>query len=218
MKKVMAILIMMAMALTLSSVAFANNGGFIQSPSASNAVTLLSYKFHDAQGDDVLWVGLTRYADRDMLPPEDKALLEQAYDSIVANADLTGLVNGLKKIADKLKASVGASELFDLKATINGDEAHDTPIDVVLEIEDADKFAAFIHMDAQGNWTVVEGAKINADGNLEATLPEYSPFAIVLATGVNPGDSIDIAIYASIMAVAAIAVVLVIRKSSKQGA
>ena len=216
MKKVMAILIMMAMVLSLSVVAFANNGGFIQSP--TGGTSLISYKFHTEQ-QGVLSVGLTKYADRADLLKEDRDLLEQAYADIAGADNLTTLIAGLKKIAGNLKSNVAASDLFDISIFIDGNQVHNTPVDVVLGIENAEKFAALVHMDEQGNWTVVEGAKVNADGNLEATLNEYSPFAIVIADGTpNPGDGIDVAVYASIMAVAAIAVVLVIRKSSKKAA
>ena len=214
MKKVLAICLMVVMVLGMSAVASADDGGFVSSPSQNAAPAIADYS-STTQGAEL---NVVPYSERTQLPQDDKDFLEQAYADIKAADDLTQLVPGLAAVAAGLgvqASDLAVSDLFDLFATVNDQPVDGVGFTFTLTSETFKKFAALLHKTESG-WVIVDNASVSGT-TLTATVDECSPFAIVVNTGSpNTGDNVAIAVFASVMAAAAIAIVLVFRKNLKK--
>ena len=169
------------------------------------------------------------YAERDALPADLKTLIETVYAEIAGTDDLTLLSADLSKLASDMNLdskALAVSDLFDMHiVNCNQHEGHFN-FNIVLSAETLDKFVALLHMNENGEWELVENAKVTNNGeNLEFSVKSFSPFAIVVNTEGDvsevPPETSDHAIiyfYAGIMLVAvlAIVVVFVVIKRRKQ--
>lgn len=224
MKKVLAICLMMVMVVSMSVTAFAAPGGFVSSPSGNPAPTVVDF---DPENDEcTAKLVIIPHAERNTLPDDLKALIENAYTSIAEsndltklNADLASLVASKNISADKL----AVSDLFD--AHITGCDMHEGHVnfDITLKADTLKRFVGLLHMNKNGEWELVADAKITNDGEyLEFSIDSFSPFAIVVDTTVDGGDAPQtydnsmIHIYAIIMAVSALAVIVIAVKSKKR--
>ena len=224
MKKVLAICLMMVMVLSMSVNVFAASGGFVSSPSGNPAPTVVSFDPSDDGCTGRLVV--TPYGDRNTLPSSLKDLIEKAYSDIANSDDLTKLNAELAKLAadKKIKGKdLAVSDLFDIHVT--GCDYHDEHVDfdITLDADTLDRFEGLLHMNKDGVWELVADAEvINNGDHLKFSVDSFSPFAIVVNTGVDTpdapqtGDNSMIHIYAIIMAVSAIAVIVIVVKSKKQ--
>lgn len=224
MKKIVALVMTLVLVLCLGVTASADMGGFIESPSNNKAPVLISGE--NESEDCVAQLLITAYADRDALPKETVAALEEAYAIIRATKDLSTLN---KKVADFAKkrgvkvADLAVSDLFDVSAF--GCDAHEDHghFDITLKPETLKNFVCLLHY-YNGAWRVVEDAKITNNGDhLEFTEDEFSPFAIVVNTGAEgtspeTEDNSNIVWYAAIMLVSAVALAIVFKKSKSVSA
>ena len=224
MKKVLAICLMMVMVLSMSVNVFAASGGFVSSPSGNPAPTVVSFKPSD--DDCTAQLVVTPYGDRHELSDALRAMFEKAYNDIVNSDDLTKLNAELAKLAadKKIKGKdLAVSDLFDIHVT--GCDYHDEHVDfdITLDADTLDRFEGLLHMNKDGVWELVADAEvINNGDHLKFSVDSFSPFAIVVNTGVDTpdapqtGDNSMIHIYAIIMAVSTIAVIVIVVKSKKQ--
>ncbi len=222
MKKVLVVLLTVVMMMSMTVTVFAA-GGFVSSPTVQQAPGVIS--FEPADDDCTGRLVITPYGERDELTTAQRTFFEKAYNEIKGSTNLTELCAALKKIAanKKIKAkNLAVSELFDIHVT--GCDYHDEhyDFDVVLDPESLKNFVALIHMNKEGNWEVVEGAKVIANGDhLAFSVDSFSPFAIVINNSAKPsqtGDNSLIPVYATVMAVSALAIVVILAKSKKREA
>jgi len=189
MKKVLAICLMTAMFFTMSIAAFAENGGFVSSPSRNQAPEIVD--FDPTDDSCTAQAVVTAYADRNALSDDLKALLEKAYGEIVGAEDLTTLNSDLASLANEKNIdgkNLSASDLFDI--SVNGCDSHGSHagFKVTLKADTLNNFVALLHMTDAGVWELVSDAKLEDDGkNLTFTVNDFTPFAIIVNT--NPGSS-----------------------------
>ena len=199
MKKVLAICLVMMFVVCMGATVSA--AGFISSPSTSAAPVLVSFECLTEGCTGTLV--LTGYADKANLPAESAAQLDAAYASIA------GGLFGDKELA--------VSNLFDL--SVEGCSNHaDHEIKVVLAVEALNRFDSLLHMNAAGEWENIDAKVIDGGKNLEFTVSDLSPFAIVVDTseagGDSPatGDNVMVYAVATIVVAAALAIVTVSSK------
>ncbi len=187
MKKMMACIMAVVLVLTMGVSVFAA-GGFISSPSSRKGPELINGVIKGCEGELVL----TPYAEKHLLDEEDRLLIEEAYDQIAANKDLSKICEALKDLSKELGIDVkdlAVSDLFYLDYTGCDDHEGHGPFTVSIRPEIINNFAALMVL-VDGEWVLVEDAKI-VDGVLTFTGNYYGPYAIVLNTAVSPetGDA-----------------------------
>ena len=225
MKKVLALLLTVALVATLSVSAFAQTGGFVSSPSNNQAPTLISFKASDKDCDGSLVV--TSFGKRNELSDTLRALLEKARDEVASSTDLTKLNSDLAKVAAQKNiagSNLAVSDLFDIHVT--GCDTHDGhfEFDITLAADTLSRFVGLLHMKHDGTWELVKDAKVVNNGeHLTFSVESLSPFAIVVNTDPNAApptsDNWMIYVYGGIAVVSGIALVAVWffwRKSKKQ--
>jgi putative Holliday junction resolvase len=91
------------MLLSLSLAVFAEQGGFVRSPSLNQAPVLVEYENYIE--DCFAYIDVTAYADREELSEDLILLLEEAYDQVKENPDLSKLNEDieLSKFDEELK-------------------------------------------------------------------------------------------------------------------
>ena len=181
MKRIFALLMTLVVIATLTTVTFAENGGFYESPSKNQAPTLDDFKNEDEECEATLTV--TSYADREQLSAEAQQKMADAFAAIANSTDLTQLDEQLKTLADKLGVAgtdLAVSDLFDI--ALHEDEGHDAhgSFTVTLGADTLKDFVALLHY-SNGQWNVVPGASVDGD-KLTFTIGDFSPFAIVVNT------------------------------------
>lgn len=226
MKKIITICLMITMVIGMSLGVCAEVGGFIQSPSNNQAPEIIEAE-NEAEDCEAVLI-ITAYADRDELPEEAKAKIEQAYDLIKSNPDLSALNEEVQTIAENLGidvADLAVSDMFDISATdCNGHEDHGH-FDITLKSDTLKNFVCLLHY-YNGEWRIVENAEITNNGtHLEFDEDEFSPFAIVVNTNAEQvvapqnGDNHVICItVAAILGLLAIilAIILVATRKNKK--
>lgn len=221
MKKALVICLTLALVLSLSVSALAIPGGFINSPSGNRAPVIETFKPLD--DDCTADLIITIFGDRTNLPEDQRQPFEDAYDDIINTDDLTNLNKDLADLAGQLgidKDKLGVSDLFDLGCEGCEDHEDHGKFKVTMDVDGLEHFVGVIYRDDEGNWHLVEDAKVK-DGKLEFTAEGYYPHAIVVDTTEGKpsktGDTNLIVICGAVMAVAAVglAVVLVMRKKQR---
>ena len=209
MKKVLAICLTMLFVASMGATVCAAPAGFVSSPAGNAAPTMISF---DALSDDcTAELVITSYGEKNTLPAAELALIDKAYTDITTN--LNGLVAGLK--GDDL----AVSNLFDIRA-INCDDHEDHEgFTITLAVEALNRFKGLLHMTADGKWELVDAKIVNSGKNLQFTVDSLSPFAVVIGDegGNSPatGDNAMVYVYASVMTVAALAVLTITVKGKK---
>ncbi|MBQ3547589.1 MAG: hypothetical protein IJA44_03845 [Clostridia bacterium] len=223
MKKVLVICLTVVFMVSMTLTAFAAPGSFVSSPSGNPAPQKVEFK--PADEDCTATLVITPYSEKNELPTALKAMMEKAYNDIKGTDDLTTLNAALAKLAKDLKiksSDLAVSDLFDIHVT--GCDYHDEHVDfdIVLAADSLKNFVGLLHMNKNGDWELVEGAKVIANGeHLAFSVDSFSPFAVVVNTAAKPsqtGDSNMIPVYVAIMAVSALALVVILVKSKKKTA
>ena len=183
MKKILLICFALMIAASMCISAFAENGGFISSPTGKRAPVLLDAV--NSSEDCVAELIVTAYSDRDSLSEEDRQRLEEAYEWVKETDNLISLTNSLIKIAKDqgIKTTdLAVSDLFDITSTDCDGHAQHGAFDITLEAESLENFVALLHF-YDGEWHIVNGAEVKGNGNhlvFEENI--FSPFAIVVNT------------------------------------
>ena len=183
MRKIIAVCLMVVMLSSLMLSVFAAPGGFIQSISGNLAPELIEGE--NATEDCSAELVITAYIDRDELPEELRLQIEEAYRLILENEDLSVLNEKLKDYADELGVEVtdlAVSDLFDIHYINCDDHEGHGYFDITLKAETLENFVCLLHY-YNGEWRIVDDAKVTNDTHLEFTATEFSPFAIVVNTG-----------------------------------
>ena len=220
MKKVVALLVTFAMLFSLTVVAFADTGAFIESPSKKRAPTLVSFKIGTVgcKGQIVI----TGYADRASLSADARTAIEAAYAMIKGTKDVTTLSTALASLATSkgIKASsLAVSELFDVALEGCTEHTSHAGVEVVISPESLVGFVGLIHFENNA-WTLVTSATVDGE-NLKFTVDTLSPFAIVVNTEEleKPNETGDAITYVLIsLAVLSAAGLVAVAVSKKQRA
>ncbi|MBR2432599.1 MAG: hypothetical protein IKB23_06745 [Clostridia bacterium] len=183
MKKIVTVFLAMLMVFSLSVSAFAELGGFMESPSANQAPELI--KGENESEDCEAQIIITAYGSRDQLSEEARLAIEAAYAMILGAEDLSALNPRIAEIAKSLGVDVkdlAVSDLFDISATdCNGHVDHGH-FDITIKPESLENFVCLLHY-YNGEWRIVDNAEVTNNGeHLEFDEDEFSPFAIVVAT------------------------------------
>lgn len=222
MKKVLAICLTVIMIVSMSVVAFAGPGKFVISPSLNPIPEILDFLAKD-EGCTAKIV-ITPYIDRDTLPAELLALIEKAYAEIAGSTDLTLLNADLAALAAEKEidgTKLAVSDLFDIYLTDcdNNHELHKGFV-VKLSADTLENFVALLHMNHNGEWELVSGAKVINNGEaLEFSVDSFSPFAIVVdTTNENAGtsDNTMTYVYVTLMAASAAGLIIVLLLGRKK--
>lgn len=203
MKKLFTVCLVLAMALSMNLTAFA--AGFVSSPTNNPAPEV------ENPSDDVT---VTPYPDRDELDEEGQKDMEDAYNEILDSNDLADIIDGLKELADKQDVPTGqvaASDLFDVTGTPGAE--------VVLNSDTLEHYLG-LAVRVDGKWTLVDDARIE-NGRLVFTVDQSGPYAVLVNAGnytkpPKTGENNSIALCACGMAVSALAVVVLWKKSKAQ--
>lgn len=188
MKKTFALVLVLILALSLSIPVFAATGGFLSSPTRNPAI-LVSGTSSDENFNGELVI--TPYPNRDNLSEEEKKDLDAAYSDIAANSNLSDLIPNIGSYSSNKGVPVKAlavQDLFYVHATDTS--AEKASYDLTLKIASSDKFVALAHY-SNGKWSVVDSAKIDADGNLTFKTENLGAFALVVnaSASSNPNTS-----------------------------
>lgn len=204
MKKLLTFALVTAMMFTASTSVFAD---FIKSPSNEEAPEIVEASSSNPNVDAEELAGgltITPYGDRDNLPEELQKMIEEAYAEIKDASDLTDLVAELADVAEELNITtegLSVSALFDVNCTIKN---HET---ITLKLKDPDAFKNFVALlhYTDGEWEIVEGAKVDGD-KLTFSADSFSPFAVVVATEIKSAPKTGVDFPAEIGLIAACAV------------
>lgn len=181
MKKFLSSLIAAIFIFSLSTVALAAPGSFIQSPSRNEGPVLVEGENESSECTAELVV--TPYKDRKTLPEKALRDIEKAYDIIAACKDLTTLNTEFASfVANKgLKAvNLGVSDLFDV--SYYNCDIHDFHgvFRIKLSSDTLKNFVGLLHY-KDGEWEFISNARVLEDGEtLEFSIKDLSPFAIVV--------------------------------------
>lgn len=229
MKKVLALVLALAMLVASSVCAFAVSNNFVQSPTGQRVPTLIVGG--NTAEDCFAWLEITGWGDRHTIDNEEtRQNFEDAYNQIVGADDLTELCNDLGGVADSLGIPYGnlaVSDLFDITWYGCDDHRdHDGVFNIQIQPEALENFVALLHYH-NGEWVVISNAEVIGDGDiLSFSVGDLSPFAIIVNKGDNPveppfgGDNTMFTLYIVLMAVsgAALVVVGVKMKRGRKGA
>ena len=214
MKKFLSIILSILMLATTQITALAADN-FVGSPTANNKPTLIESTSVD--GNDYKVV-INSFAERDQLNKNQKIDFENAYNSIKNANNLIELNSELKDLADNKNLNVedlSVSDIFNISYHDNNGNVVDNNGTFKIKVKAAtlNNFVGLMHYDGQ-TWTMVKGAKINADGYLEFTTDYQGTFAVVVDTaGTNTqspatgASEISIVATLSILACAALIIV-----------
>lgn len=220
MKKALAICLALVMAVSAAMMVFAAPGGFVSSPSGNEAPVIITVSYEDGSCNPKVVV--TPYSERDTLEEEKEDDMNEAYDEIAANKNLSGLCSELSSVAATKNIPVSrlaVSDLFDISAYHNGDHDFCGSITVKVGTEALRNFVALLHRDADGTWEVVPGVIVNVEeGTVTFSADDFSPYAIVVDTGSNaiPDTGADIYIPAIAMIASAVSLVFVLFSMKKK--
>ena len=213
MKKVLACILSLILVVALSVSVMAT--GFVKSPQLNNAPTIKDFET-EVDHTCIYDLEITPYEERADLTPEAKQEIEQAYEEIKANDDLTKLTADLTKVAEDKKIEVenlAVSQLFDISEIECGEHPDHGTITIHLTSDALKNFVALLHKTDAG-WVVVSSATLVDAETLKFSVDELSPFAIVVdateENNVSTGDNANLVLYISLMAVSAVALVVVV--------
>lgn len=189
MKKVLTLVLALVMCLALTMSAAAAPISFVSSPSSNPAPTLVEGVNEDEDCEAKLVI--TSYSDRDTLPADKRELMEKVYDMIVGEenaGELNAAVETLANSKDVPVGSLAVSDLFDIDHHNCEDHEDHGFFKIKFKAESLKNFVGLLHY--TGNkWELVEGAKVDNNGYLTFRVEDFSPFAIVVNTGVDAGDN-----------------------------
>lgn len=224
MKKILAVVFAVIMVVSAGVMAFAQ-GGFVSSPSVNPAPVIVEVVYDEGSCEPRIVV--TPYSERETLDEEREEDMNEAYDEIAANEDLTNLSEALEAVAVEKGIPVenlAISDLFDVTAYHTTDHEYCGTIRITLSAETIKHFVALLHRNKQGNWEVIQDVIVHAGENaIEFSAIDFSPFAVVVDTSAddlpNTGEALLIpAIAMFVSAISLVVILISIKKNKKQEA
>lgn len=183
MKKVLAIVIALALVMSVGITAFAAPNGFISSPTRPSSTTLVDFTPVDEDCDAD--VNVVPYSERDKLPDEHKKDIEDAYNSITNSNDISSLNKDLEKLLKDKGLDSSKTGVLDLFGTYYSDcdshAGHDG-FNLTVQPENLKDFVALLRYN-NGAWELVNNAQVK-DGkyiNFTDNIPYV--YAIIVNSG-----------------------------------
>lgn len=220
MKKALAICLALVIVVSAAMMVFAAPGGFVSSPSGNKAPVIITVSYEEGSCEPKVVV--TPYSERESLENEKEEDMNEAYDEIAANKDLSALCSELSSIAESKNIPVSdlaVSDLFDVSAYHNVDHDYCGSITVKVSTETLRNFVALLHRDVDGTWEVVPNVIVDAEeGTLTFSADEFSPYAIVVNADAEDSPYTGTNIYAPAIAmfVSAVSLVFVLFSMKKK--
>ncbi|MBQ8001180.1 MAG: hypothetical protein IJ298_08300 [Ruminococcus sp.] len=180
MKKVFAICLALVMVFSLSVTVCAAPGSFVNSPSNNNAPVI--EEFENESDDCTADLDITSFGDRNSLSDADKKEMEDAYDMIKNSTDLTDMFSGLNAVVDDLDilpSDLAVSDLFHIDYTDCVEHDEHGAFKIKLSADTLKGFAGLIQY-INGEWKLIDNAKVEDDEYLIFTADDLSTFAIVV--------------------------------------
>ncbi len=180
MKKVFAICLALVMVFALSITVCAAPGSFVNSPSGNDAPIIVD--FENESDDCIANLDITSYGDRNELSDADKKEMEDAYNQIKNSTDLTDMFSGLNAVVDALDilpTDLAVSDLFHIDYTDCVEHDEHGAFKIKLSADTLKGFAGLIQY-INGEWKLIENAKVEDGQYLIFTADELSTFAIVV--------------------------------------
>lgn len=218
MKKLLVLCLAVILVCSLGFTTFA--AGFVESPSNNDAPVVVEDETSNETEECTAKIVITPYSERDDLPAQEKAWLEEAYKQISDSLDIANLSDELKNYCNKEgidTKNLAVSDLFDIY--YEGCTAHEGDdhgyFTITFKAETLAKFVALLHY-KHNDWDMVEDAKVSADGTkLTFKVKDFSPFAIVVDTSVKTdkpttGDTFNMNLWVTILAVSSISLAAVL--------
>lgn len=180
MKKVFSICLALVMVFALSVTVFAAPGSFVNSPSHNDAPVIEDFENEDPNCTADLDV--IPFGDRNSLSDAEKKEMEDAYNQIKNSTDLTDMFSGLNSIVQDLNilpSDLAVSDLFHINYKDCVEHDDHGAFKIKLSADTLKGFAGLIQY-LNGEWVLVEGAKVEDDRYLIFRADELSTFAIVV--------------------------------------
>ncbi len=180
MKKVFAICLALVMVFSLSVSVCAATGSFVSSPSGNKAPVIVD--FENESDDCTANLDITSYDDRYSLSDADKKEMEDAYNQIKNSTDLTDMFSGLNAVVDELDilpSDLKVSDLFHIDVLDCVEHDEHGAFKIKLSADTLKGFAGLIQY-FDGEWKLIEDAKVEDGQYLIFTADELSTFAIVV--------------------------------------
>ncbi|MBR6740964.1 MAG: hypothetical protein IKM04_07870 [Clostridia bacterium] len=226
MKKAATLCLSLVLLLSLSLTALAAPDGFISSPSGNPAPTIID--FIPANDDCTATAVITSYGDRHNLPDALRTMLEKAYSDITNAGNITELNTALAQLVEEKQlnsSKLVVSDLFDIHVTGCDYHSEHRDFDITLAAETLKHFVALLHMNAEGVWEIVADATVVSNGeHLQFSVDAFSPFAIVVDTTSESGDTPPtgnngmIYLWGTLVVAAGALLILICYKTKKQKA
>lgn len=188
MKKIITLVLALALVLTSGILAFAAPEGFVESPTADTPYLI---SFENEDGECVAQIIVTPFIRVGELDDETEAENRDAYDEIVNNGDSFAQAMAKLAASKNLKVStLAVSELFDVSYVESAGHDGHGAFTITIKANNLDKFVGLLHRH-NGGWVVVDNATVDGD-TLTFTVDDLSPFAIVVDTGDTPVTDVEI--------------------------
>lgn len=220
MKKALAVCLALVIVICAGVMAFAQ-GGFVSSPSGNEAPEIEEVTYEEGSCNPEIIV--TPYNERETLDEDKEEDLNEAYDDIAENEDLSNMCPELGSVADSKNIPVSrlaVSDLFDVSAYHNGDHDYCGTITITLSAETLRSFVALIHRNSEGVWNVVPDVIVNLDeSTITFSAQDFSPYAVVVdkaADSAPDTGSLSIYIPAIVMVISAVSLAVVLVSIKKK--
>ena len=181
MKKILAAMLALILAVGMTVSVTAAAGAFVSSPSGNLAPELVKAENESEACEAVIVI--TAYADRATLGEAGAAAMTAAYNSLAGNADLSAVCAAAGTLAGELgipATDLAVSDLFDVSySSCDVHEGHGA-FTVTLRPATAENVCAILHY-TDGAWELIECTV--QDGTVTFVTEELSPFAIVVHNG-----------------------------------
>lgn len=180
MKKVFSICLALVMVFALSVSVCAASDSFVNSPSNNKAPVI--EECENESDDCTANLVVIPFGDRDKLSGADNKEMEDAYSQIKNSTDLTDMFDGLNSIVkdlDILPSDLKVSDLFHIDVTDCVEHDEHGAFKIKLSADTLKGFAGLIQF-INGEWVLIEDAKVEDGQYLIFTADDLSTFAIVV--------------------------------------
>ncbi len=161
---------------------------FVQSPEREEDVILVDSILPGVSG--MLELIIKSYQNRNEALENYEDMLVEAFDAIAEATDLSTLVSNIAEQFGEAIENLAVSNLF-VAYTVSKARVSATG-EYVIEVKcaDLDNFEGLLNY-TNGEWSIVEGAVVNEDGNIEFTTDTLDVFAVVVSTESNVSEDIS---------------------------
>ena len=182
MKKIITLVSIFSLFALLSFSAFASAGGFVESPSAKTAPTLVDVEKENDSCTANFYI--TAYINRSSLSAEHKAALEAAYTSISTADDIGSLDESVEELADSLKVNsnvLSVSDLFFVGYNNCDDHDEHGKVGIIVSSVSTENFAGAMQYGEDG-WEVIT-SYIDDEGRIVFVTDADAPIAFMVHDG-----------------------------------